>query len=137
PRGLLRVRRAGRTRPGAALGRVTGPGRGAALRACGDKAVGRAVVAHPVAALGDVAHAGRGPALIHALRVRRTAGTRPRARLGQVAHARCRTAHHARRHEPVRGAVVGQPVTALGDVASTGRWATHRRALPILGPVVV
>src|SRR5439155_1582403 len=134
-RGLLRVGRAARTRPGAELRRVTGPGRGAALRACGDEAVGRAVVPRPVAALGHVADAGRGPALIRALRIRRTVGTRARARLGQVAGACRRTAHHARRHEPVRGAVVGHPVTALGDVASTDRFATYRRALLVLGAV--
>src|SRR5439155_568042 len=65
----------------------------------------------------------------------RTVGTRARARLGQVAGACRPTAHHARRHEPVRGAVVGHPVTALGDVASTDRFATYRRALLVLGAV--
>src|SRR5947208_2465432 len=76
------VRRAGRARAGAELGRVADAGRGAALGRGGLIGVGRASVGGSVALLGRVAGAGRRTALRGALRVGRTGGARPGAALG-------------------------------------------------------
>src|SRR5207244_3024943 len=68
-----------------------------------------------------------------ALRVARTAGARAGAALGQVAHAGGGAALRRRGLEAVRGAVVGDAVTALCDVAVARGGAADGRALRIGG----
>src|SRR5207253_1901434 len=127
----LRIGRTGRSAPGAELRRVADAGRGPALHRRGLEGIGGAVVGGAVAALRRVAGARRRTALRRALRIRRTGDTRPGARFGQVAHARCGPAHGVGGHQGIGGTVIRHPVAALRDVARTRCRAAFRRALRI------
>src|SRR5204862_423490 len=115
-----------RPAPGAELRRVARAGGGAALGRRRLEDVGGAVVGDAVAALRRVAGARRWAAHRRALHIRRTGDTRPRARLGQVTHARRRPTHRARGLLGVGRAARARAVAALGRVAGARRRPAHR-----------
>src|SRR5439155_21285163 len=79
------------------------------------------------------AGAGRGPADRRALRVGGAGGARPRAGLGEVAHARRGAALDRARLERVGRAAVRAAVAALREVAVAGGGTADRGALRIGG----
>src|SRR5207249_3065139 len=131
----LRIRGAAGAAPRAELGHVADAGRGSALGRARLEGVGRAVVRDAVAALGDVTVSCGAPADGRALRVGGAAGAAPRAELGHVADTGRSAALGRARLEEIGRAVVGDPVTGLGDVTVPRGKAADRRALRIRGAV--
>src|SRR5207245_965372 len=126
---LLRVGRAARARPVAALGRVAGPRRRPAHRA----GVARRVLTRIARAVAGVGRAriavvdARRPARL--LGVGGTTRTRARAGLRQVALARRRATHGAGGLEGIGRTGRARAVAALGRVAGPRRRAAHRAGM--------
>src|SRR5439155_3745685 len=135
---LLRSRRTGGTGPRAGLRDVARPRRRPAHRA----RVARRVLARIAAAVALIERAriavvgAHGPTRL--LRIRRTRGTRARAGLRQVAHARRRAAHGAGGLEDIGGTGRSAPGAELRRVADPGRGAAlGRRGLEGIGRAVI
>src|SRR5205823_3531507 len=118
--GALDVRRAVDGRAVAILLEVTHAGRETAGSAAGGDIIGGAIVGDTVADLVDVADTGGGPADGGALDVRRAVDARAVAVLIEVADAGREAARGAGAGDVIGGAIVGDTVADLVDVADTG-----------------
>src|SRR5439155_230060 len=118
--GALGVRGAVDARAVAVFLEVADPGREAAWRAGGSDIIGGAAVGNAVADLVDVADTGGRPADGGALGVRRAVDARAVAVLLEVADAGREAARGAGAGDVIGGAIVGDTVADLVDVADTG-----------------